>query len=196
MLGLSADALFAIEVATVLCGLAFVILIIKEIAWGWLPGIVQSMLSVALFLEIGLYSEAVLYVAYIGLGVYGWMVWHKRAANGKAFPVTNWDAQQWIRGLVIGTVAALGLAMATHYLPNAQRPFIDAFTTTFALLATVLEARKKLPSFTMWIAINAVSVGLYYDRGLYVYAGLMVVYFALSVVGFVRWRKAYLAQSA
>ena len=52
-----------------------------------------------------------------------------------------------------------------------------------------MQARKVMSSWHFWIVINAVSIGLYYSRDLYLYTGLMVVYFALSIVGLIQWKK-------
>ena len=64
-------------------------------------------------------------------------------------------------------------------------------TTIFSFIASYLEAHKILGGWLYWIVINAVSVILYFERGLQIYAALMVVYFGLSVVAYFSWRKKY-----
>ena len=49
--------------------------------------------------------------------------------------------------------------------------------------------RKILENWFYWIVINIVSVWLYLDRGLELTAGLFVLYIALSISGYLSWRK-------
>ena len=73
---------------------------------------------------------------------------------------------------------------------------IDALTTTFSFAATFLEVRKVLHAWLYWIVINLVTVWLYQDRTLDIYAALIGLYSVLSVVGFLRWLRVYRGQAA
>ena len=180
-----------IEIIAVVCGLAFVILIIYEKPIGWAFGIVQSALSVLLFYSGGLISESYVYLVYAILGVWGWATWGQRPKD-QPLVVTNWKLPTWGIALGLGVVLSLALGWLQHNFNElAQRPYIDAFTSVFALIATVLEIRKKLPAWVLWIAVNAASIPLYWDREFMLYSLLMVVYFALSISGYLRWRKVY-----
>jgi len=58
-----------------------------------------------------------------------------------------------------------------------------------------MVARKIVENWLYWIVIDAVSIFLYIDRGLYQTAGLFVLYLILAVIGFIAWRKTYLEQN-
>lgn len=73
---------------------------------------------------------------------------------------------------------------------NADKPYLDAFTTIFSFLATYLEARKVVSAWLYWIVLNGVTALLYFSKGLDIYAGLSVVYFIMSFVGYVRWKRS------
>jgi nicotinamide mononucleotide transporter len=81
------------------------------------------------------------------------------------------------------------LAWFFNSYTDAERPYIDSFTTVFSFLATFLEAKKVLSSWKYWIVINGVTIGLYFDKGLDIYAGLILVYFIMSFVGYFKWKK-------
>jgi len=71
----------------------------------------------------------------------------------------------------------------------------DSFTTWGAVLTTYMVAKKVLENWLYWIVIDGLSVFLYLDRGLYLYALLFVAYLAIVVFGFFEWRRSWLTQS-
>ena len=88
---------------------------------------------------------------------------------------------------------SIGLGAFFSSQTDAQKPYADAFSTIFSFFATYLEAKKVLSAWIYWFGLNAFSVWLYFARHLEVYSGLMVVYTVLSVIGYLQWRKSYLA---
>ena len=65
----------------------------------------------------------------------------------------------------------------------------------FSFIANYMEAQKVLSTWIFWMILNAFSVWLYYVRGLELYSGLMIVYFILSIVGYLQWRRVYKLRS-
>ena len=59
----------------------------------------------------------------------------------------------------------------------------------FSFVASYMQAHKILSNWVFWIVINAVSVYLYSTRALDIYAALMVAYTALSIIGWIDWRR-------
>ena len=58
-----------------------------------------------------------------------------------------------------------------------------------------MVARKIIENWLYWVVIDAVSIYLYLDRGLYQTAGLYGLYIVLAVAGFIVWIKTYREQS-
>ena len=71
------DLSLIIEILAVLAGLLYVILLIKQRIGYWLAAIIGSCLSIYLFIDNKLYSEAILYGYYVGISIYGWILWSK-----------------------------------------------------------------------------------------------------------------------
>ena len=179
----------AIEIAAVLSGLAYLVLLMQQKIACWAFGIVSSLLSIYLFITTKLYSDAILYSYYVVMGFYGWYYWNQRGAQG--FPVQQWPWRKHIAAIGLGVVAASGLGWFFASKTDANNAFADAFNAIFSFIATYLETQKVVEGWIYWILINIFSTWLYYQRGLHIYAALMVVYTVLSVVGFVRWRGEY-----
>ena len=175
-----------LEGFAVVTGLGFIILMIKQNIWCWPVGIISSLASIYLFYETKLYLESFLYVFYVLVGIYGWKTWSDKTS---ALEVKSAGIPYHIKAIVSGLSIAVGLGLAMDKYTDAQRPFADSFSTVFSLVASYMEAHKLLSSWIFWIIINLFSIWLYQDRGLKLYSGLMVIYFLLSVAGYLQWNK-------
>ena len=183
-----------IEVAATAASLVYIVQLIREKVICWPFGIAGSLLSIYLFIDTRLYSEAILYTWYVAMGIWGWVRWTAREQAGDNPVVTlSLAGNALLTAVCLLSGLLLGHLLATH--TSAERPLIDALTTTFSFAATFLEVRKVLHAWLYWIVINLVTVWLYQDRALDIYAGLIGVYSVLSVVGFVRWLRVYRAQA-
>ena len=188
------DALFILELFSVLFGLIFIFLLIKEVRSCWIFGGIGSLLSIILFYLTNLYSEAILYTYYVVIAFYGWFLWGARESEG-SFNIRRWSLKKNL--FVVGTGVLLGalLGWIFNRFTDADQPFVDAQTTIFSFIATFMEVHKILSAWVFWIVVNAVTIGLYTYKELFMYAGLMVVYFGLSVYGFINWRNKYSEQT-
>jgi nicotinamide mononucleotide transporter len=75
-------------------------------------------------------------------------------------------------------------------------PYVDSLTTFAAVWATFLVARKVLENWWYWLAIDSVSVVIYWSRDLPLTALLFVLYVILIPFGLNGWRRSFLEQSA
>jgi nicotinamide mononucleotide transporter len=91
-------------------------------------------------------------------------------------------------------LAGLGLGWTMGQYTDAERLLFDAVRTLFSILATYMEITKVFEAWLFWVVLNIVTIWLYQDRSLDIYAALIGVYSMLSVWGFIRWRETYQAQ--
>ena len=70
-------------------------------------------------------------------------------------------------------------------------PYVDAFTTWYAVVTTYMVTKKILENWGYWFVIDSVSVYLYYSRGLYLTALLFIAYLVIIVFGYLKWKKEY-----
>jgi len=183
-----------IEIIATLCSLTYIILLINERIACWAFGIIGSALSIYLFIASNLYSEAFLYSFYVVMGIWGWIRWHQRAQYATN-PIVSQGLPAHISYVLTASISGLILGYIASTYTDAARPYIDALTTTFSFAATYMEVKKVLQTWHYWLVLNAVSIWLYQDRELDIYAGLTAIYTVLSVYGFIQWRKAFMAQS-
>jgi nicotinamide mononucleotide transporter len=70
---------------------------------------------------------------------------------------------------------------------RAALPFWDAAITVLSVIAQYLLTGKVLESWVLWMAVDALAVGVYCARRLYLTAALYGVLFALAARGLMTW---------
>ena len=193
-----------LEVAAVLTGVACVWLAARSHLWNFPVAIVSCGMYVVLFTEQRLYSDAGLQVAFIALAAYGWWAWlrrqrpaasppgpHPEAATPVVLPITRTSAGLW--GLLL--VAGLAYAVLGGYLfaryTNAALPYYDSSTTAVSLVAQYQLSRRKLENWVLWLGVDVVYVGIYWNRGMALTSLLYAVYLGLAAYGFWQWLREY-----
>jgi nicotinamide mononucleotide transporter len=174
-----------------LSSIVYVILAARENIWCWAFGLIGVSLSFVIYLQTKLYSDASLQIFYMIMSVYGWIHWSQHPPK-QHLPIRTLPFLQhvfWI-GIGLAGTAILG-AFWTFF--GAALPYIDAFTTSFSIIATFFVARKILENWIYWIIIDIVCVGVYIQRSIPLFAILFLVYTIIAVFGFFRWRKNFLA---
>ncbi len=184
-----------IEILAVIFNLIYLVLLVKENIWCWPNGILASILSIYLFVDAKLYSEAILYGFYIVIGVYGWLVWAGVLSSNKSIRIKTWRIKPHLFALAAGIIGLLGLGYFFNTQTDADKPYYDAFSTSFSFVASFMEAHKVLSAWIYWIVLNVFSIWLYYSKNLSIYSALMVIYAIASVWGYIEWKKKLRNQS-
>ena len=180
-----------IEVIAVLFNVAYVVLAARKSIWCWPMGIIGSGLSIVLFFNSGLFAESLLFVYYVVMGIYGWIQWNKNTDREHELPIVQKAIPWHIKVLSIGYLGTLILFFILKTYTQALMPLLDSFTTIFSFIATWMVARRLLENWVYWIAIDALTVHLYFSRGLELYAFLSLVYTFMAIYGYTEWRKQF-----
>jgi nicotinamide mononucleotide transporter len=178
--------LLVLEIISVIFNIVFLVLFTKELRWCWIFGIVGSLLGALLFYYQKYYSESILYLFYAAIGVYAWMYWSKK--NNDSFSVRS---MRLADGVLI-TISCLLLAFGLGFVmskTDADKPYLDAISTVFGIMATFLEIYKYVAAWLFWIAINAFTIWLYGIKELNFFALQMIIYTGLSIRGYLLWNR-------
>lgn len=194
MTGEVLDALAAMspwEGVAVVLAIAYLLLAAREHVACWACALVSTAIYIGLFWNVSLLMESALNGYYLLMAVYGWWQWRSGGADGTGVAIRRW---RWPTHAVAVTgvcaAAALnGYLLAEH--TSAAWPYVDSFTTWGAVVTTFMVTQKILENWVYWFVIDAVSIPLYVDRGLYATACLFAVYLVIVVFGFLSWRRAY-----
>lgn len=188
------------ELAAVSSALVYVILAAREHIACWPAAVISSGIYIYILLDANLYLETGLQGFYLIMAFVGWYAWthvryqEKSQADGIGTPIRSMTRQE--HGLALGLGIFFTLAAGTIFgqTTDAALPFLDAFTTGFALYTTYLVTQKKLENWLYWVVIDILSIYLYASRGLYLSALLFILYTIIALVGYFNWRKLYRQQ--
>ena len=179
------------ELSAALLAIAYLLFAIRQSIWCWLCAAISTAIYVYLFMQAKLYMESLLNGFYFGMAIYGWRVWKNGSGDLAELPVSVWPLSTHIVAMAV--IAALSLS--TGYLleryTDAVYPYIDSMTTYSAVWATFLLARKVLENWWYWLAIDLVSIVIYWSRELPVTALLFVIYVLLIPFGLAAWTRSY-----
>jgi len=171
-------------------GIVGVWLMIRRTLWAFPVGLLAVAVQGVLFFRAHFPADAMLQVFFFVTLAWGWWHWvHDRGAAPE-LPVT---ALTWRgRGLAIAA-AAIGMiawVLATRRWMGAVMPWRDAFIAAFQVVAQVLQARKKLENWPLWIAANGVAIVSYWSAAMAYTAFLFTIYLVLAVLGWREWSRA------
>lgn len=180
------------EVLAFATGVACVWLIVRQNVWSWPIGIANSAFLIVVLVPARLYADTGLQVIYIGLGLYGWWHWiHGNPLRRDALPVRRTPRLEGAVVVAVTAVAFVALGTVLDRVTDTDVPWADAFPAVASLAAQYLLTRKYLASWAVWIfAVNAVYLALYAWKGLPLLAALQLGLAAVSVAGWVEWRRS------
>jgi nicotinamide mononucleotide transporter len=156
----------------------------------WPAGIVGGLLYTYIFGRARLYSDVLLQIYFVVTSVYGWYAWTHGGPGGGALGVTRLSLPAAAAWATISITGAAGLGGVMRRCTRAALPYWDAAIAVMSLVAQYLLTRKVLESWILWVAVDAIAVGVYASRRLFLTAALYGVLLALAAKGLWTWMDA------
>ncbi len=179
----------ALEIIAFGLGIANVTLVVLRSIWNYVFGLAMVALYAVIFLDAKLYSDALLQVFFFVVQIYGWWNWARVRAETGEIAVGVLTARErllWMLGCAAGA-AVWGYGM--DRFTDAAFPWFDATLTIVSVVAQILQSRRKLESWWLWIAVDLGSVALYAAKGLRLTMLLYTIFLALAIWGLIDWRR-------
>ncbi|MFN3433224.1 MAG: nicotinamide riboside transporter PnuC [Sphingomonas sp.] len=167
-----------------------VALVAQRSVWNYPVALVAVAIYGWVFAEARLYSDALLQGFFFAANLYGWANWAKSRAQAGEVVVERLDAGTRAGWLVAGAAACLLWGMLMHRYTDASYPWWDGGIAIASVAAQLMQARRAIESWWVWIAVDVASVPLYCAKGLWFTAALYAVLLGLAVWGLVDWRRA------
>jgi nicotinamide mononucleotide transporter len=183
-----------IEWLGTILGFICVALYIRRNIWAWPVGLVQVMIYVYIFWQAKLYSDTGLNVIYIFMQAYGWWAWSQHQDQQEEL-IVEWGVA-WQYGLwaLTALLGAFGMGwLLTH--TDASLPYADSFVASTSLVAQWLLTRRKLFNWSFWMAVDAVAIWVYLQKGLYPTSVLYMCFFCMAAFGQYSWWQHYRRQN-
>jgi nicotinamide mononucleotide transporter len=185
-----------IELVGIVTGILSVLYAQRLSVLTWVIGLVNAAALFFVFHQVQLYSDMALQLYFGVMSLYGWYRWRKGSiehASPKALTATK---QRWsfVAVILLTTFLTLIVSEIHVLLPalfpyQAAFPLQDAFTAAASVVATVHLARKEIETWILWIAVDVVSIPLYFARGIPFMAALYTLFLLMAISGFRRWHR-------
>lgn len=191
-----------LQVVGVVLGLLYLYLEYKANIWLWVVGVIMPVVHSILYFKSGLYADAGMQLYYIAAGIWGLVAWivgknagNKAAASGNekgsdGLSIAGTPARLWPVLAAVYAVLHVALYFFLRYCTDSSVPFWDAMTTAISVVAMWMLSRKYVEQWLAWCVVDAISAALYIYKGIPLTACLYMLYTALAVAGYFRWKKA------
>lgn len=166
------------------------LLVVRRSLWNYPFGLAMVSLYFFVFLHARLYSDALLQIFFFAVQLYGWWAWARAdRAEDRHVVIEQLTAHQrgWWAAGVIAVAVAWGSAMAS--LTDAAAPHLDGSIAVASVAAQILQSRRKLECWWLWIAVDSAAIPLFLSRGLHVTAALYGIFLVLALLGLREWQR-------
>ncbi len=179
------------EIFAALLGMGYIIFAAKEIKWCWPIAFISTLIYTVLFWEGQLPMQALLNFYYMGMAVYGYMLWRRHDQTEQTLAISSWSWNKQLLFVLTGGLLSLITAYYLDITDTSQNPYLDASVTIFSVMNTWLMAKKILQNWLYWVIIDAAAIVLYAQSGYYATVILFSIYTVLAIVGYLNWLKLY-----
>lgn len=189
-----------LEIIGTLVGLLYLWLEYRASIYLWIAGIIMPAIYIFVYYDAGLYADFGINIYYLGAAIYGWMMWkygtflrrkllRRETAQQEELPITRMPLRYLLPLTAIFVVTLIGIAYILINFTDSNVPWLDSFTTALSIVGMWMLARKYVEQWWTWIAVDAVSTGLYIYKGLDFTAALYGLYTIIAIFGYFKWKK-------
>ena len=186
------DLKLILQIAGVVLGLLYLWLEYRADIRLWIVGLAMPVVHGVLYYKSGLYADFAMQTVYIAAGLYGLTAWSRRSKTQpekSAIEIGFAPARAWVAAAFAYAVLQGVIYWVRTTFTDSTVPFWDSMTTALCIVAYWMLSRKYVEQWLVWLAVDAITVGLYLFKGIPLTAALYALYCALAVAGYLRWRR-------
>ncbi len=178
-----------LEFIAVVTGIASVIFSRKENILVYPVGMINTGISIYLYITHGLYADASVNFYYTIMSIIGWIMWSKKSDGKKSLIITASTKKDWRDSIFFFAGCWIVLYGLLSRFTDSTVPIADSFTSAAAFTGMWLMNKKKLENWTWWIILDLASVPLNFYKHLVFLSFQYLVFLILAVMGYITWRK-------
>ena len=186
-----------LEIFTLITGVIYVILEIRQKNAMWVLGIITSLASMLVFYSQGLYASFGLNAYYLITAFIGLWQWRKDKGTIEDTSKIHLNRLSWkviAISVIVFAAGTVGLAAGMEYMSELgfkENPMslLDASVAVLSAVATWWLVKSYLQQWWLWIAANTLSLILCATQGMWWMAILYILYVIAAVIGLKHWGK-------
>ena len=185
------------EIFTLVTGVIYIVLEIRQKNFMWVVGIMTSVAAMWVFFRQGLYASFGLNTYYLVTSFIGLWQWGRdrkkleAAADNPDGDVLHLNRLSLKTVVATLIVAAAGIFLLSWLMKMLENPMsvLDAAVAVLSAVATWWLVRSYLEQWWLWILADALSTCLCITQGLWWMTALYAAYTLSAVYGYVHWKK-------
>ena len=183
------------QVFTLVTGVIYIVLEIKQENFMWVVGIATSLAAMWVFFRQGLYASFGLNTYYLITSFIG--LWHWSRDRKRLSDVPQTDDVIHLNRLstrvvaLSAALAAVGIFALAHLMELVENPmsYLDATVTVLSAIATWWLVKSYLQQWWLWIAADFLSTVLCASQGMWWMTALYAAYTLSAVYGYIHWKR-------
>lgn len=188
-----------LEIFSLVTGLIFLILEIRQKNAMWVVCIFSSSVAAIVFLNEKLYASMALNVYYVITAIWGLFTWIRDSRKLRTESVAEASNKDKIhlskltwKIVLISIVCFLILTPVIYKILiwlGDSSSILDAIVLVMSIIATVWLVKSYPQQWLVWIVADILSTTLCLTQGMYWMAALYAFYTLSAVYGFIHWKK-------
>lgn len=151
----------------------------------WWTGIVACVFFGLLFFQVQLYADVTLQAFFIATSIIGWQNW-----NSSVSKISSISGKSLALSLVLANTVAIIYGTLLYLYTDAYAPWVDSIVLTLSILGQILLMKRYIQTWPVWVAVNLLSVPLYYSRGLYITAAMYFAFLLNALYSWYSWKRS------
>ena len=189
------------QIFTLVTGVIYIILEIRQKNLMWVVGIATSLAAMWVFFRQGLYASFGLNTYYLVTAFIGLWQWGKdrqrlgavtpRKSIKKNIPSIHLNRLP-LKTVIVSVVAMIvgtyGMAQLMELLENPMS-YLDSAVTVMSVVATWWLVRAYIQQWWLWIVADALSAVLCATQGMWMMTALYGAYSLSAIYGYIHWKR-------
>lgn len=168
-------------------------------------GLISTAIYVYLLWQWQLFGDMLINLYYSIMAIVGWIHWSHHTHNHQVVIQTT-STQQWRHLIVITSLSFIFVTIIYYFKPVINNHFsfanislgfhhfswmdyTDILTTGLFLMAMLLMAQRKIEHWLVWIIADAISIPLYFYKGMIFTSVQYVLFTMMAILGFISWQR-------
>jgi nicotinamide mononucleotide transporter len=183
--------LIALELVAVVFGVISVLFARKNNILVYPTGLVSTILYVYILYEFQFYGDLIINFYYTIMGVLGWYLWSKTKGGHEEFPISTINRKEFLISTLIFTLTLTFVVLVYYFFGKFTdwTAYVDAFTTGLFFVGMWLMAKRKIENWILWIIADAISVPLYFYKGLTFSSFQFLTLTIIAIFGYKEWKR-------
>ena len=183
--------LIALELIAVVFGIISVLFARKNNILVYPTGLVSTILYVYILFEFQLYGDLIINFYYTIMSFLGWYLWSKTKEGEDEFPISTINRKEILVSTLIFTITLTFVALVYHFFDKFTdwTAYVDARTTGLFFVGMWLMAKRKIENWMLWIIADAISIPLYFYKGLTFSSFQFILFTIIAILGYKEWKR-------